>query len=165
MDIFLLRGEGGLQKVSNDLFYDGFPIKWFKFFVKRQCHFLDGVREGVFWALTMCFLFGFRFTPSQFITLLCAKREQDYQRTFHFRFHRRAELRYFERRLKSATIQDFKMHSHKTLPILILKFEMGFSLDTNIYICYIYLCVNIYDKCKLPKVSGEGMKLVGRDDI
>ena len=30
---FPLRGEGGLQKVSNDLFYDGFPIKWFEFFV------------------------------------------------------------------------------------------------------------------------------------
>ena len=132
---FSVEGGGGATESVQWPFLWWLPNKMVWIF----CHFLDGVRESVFWALTMCFLFGFRFTPSQFITLLCAKREQDYQRTFHFRFHRRAELRYFERRLKSATIQDFKMHSHKTLSILILKFEMGFSLDTNIYIFVIYI--------------------------
>ena len=67
--------------------------------------------------------FCFRFTPSQFITLLCAKREQDYQRTFHFRFT--AEQSF------DILRGDWKMQGFKVLRFTVTKlyplFVWGFA--------------------------------------
>ena len=84
----------------------------------RLWNVFSWARGGVFWALLMCFLFCYKFTPSQFITFPLCKKGTRLSKNLSLSLYGHAEG-YFERRLKMPCAGVWlKMHCERTLSLV-----------------------------------------------
>ena len=116
------------------------------------------VRESVFWAPVMCFLFCYKFTPSQFITFPLCKKGTRLSKNLSLLLYWLAEG-YFERRLKMARAALWlKMHCERMFIPCSLGFAQLFSIfqlsKDNLSCFFLQL---------LPETSNDQAVLVERN--